>query len=103
MYQLPNELILQIWEYDSTYYNKYKSVVQELNQHFIFYKKTYFEYTRLYRRIIWSGNIRKSKHLMGWFHKFGVNYDPGYYILNKDTNKQYNHRVERGIKPLLVV
>ncbi len=55
MYHLPNELILQIWEYDSTYYNKYKNVIQELEQHFTTYNKNYFEYTRLYRRIIWSG------------------------------------------------
>ena len=40
---------------------------------------------------------------MGWFHKFGVNYDPGYYILNKDINKQYNHKIKRGIRPLLVL
>ena len=38
---------------------------------------------------------------MEWFHKFGVNYDPGYYILNQNTKKKYNPYVDRGIKPLL--
>ncbi len=101
MYHLPNEVIIYIWEYDSTYYDKYKLIINELNRHFITYNKTYYEYTRLYKRMIWNGYIKKTKHFMEWFHKFGVNYDPGYYILNQNTNKKYNSYVDRGIKPFL--
>ena len=103
MYHLPKELVLYIWEYDSTYCDKYKGVMQELKDHCNDYNKSYFKYTQLHRCMFWSGCLRKTKELMDWSSRFGVNYDPGYYILNKNTDKHYNYNVVRGINPSFIV
>jgi hypothetical protein len=102
MYQLPNELLLKIYEFDSTYYEKYKDVINELNGLCDEYSEIWWKYTKLYRRLIWSGNIRKSIVLIDWFKRYGINYDAAYYILNKTnpSKKIYDVSVKRGIRPI---
>lgn len=102
MYHLPHEILFYIYEFDSTYYEKYNKVLDELNELCNEYHEIWWKYTKLYRRLIWSGNIRKSTVLMEWFKRYGINYDPAYYILNKTNPSKeiYDVSVKRGIRPI---
>lgn len=98
MLSLPNEIISYIYEFDSTYYEKYDKVIQELKKEQDEYNDTWWKYTKLYRRNIWTGYIRKSQGLMKWFKKYGVFYDFPYYNLNKNCEHDYHPTMERGIR-----
>ena len=101
MYHLPHEILLYIYEFDSTYYEKHNKVLDELNELCSEYHEIWWKYTNMYRRLIWTGNIRKSTALMEWFKCYGINYDPAYYILNKKKlSQKYDNSIERGIRPI---
>ena len=86
MYHLPKDIILYIYEFDSTYKINYNNVIYELNDVYDEYNRFYNNNTHIIKQIVRCGYpIKNSLHLR-WLNAYGIKYNPGYYILNKNKD-----------------
>lgn len=82
MKNLPNEILYKIFQYDSTYKDKYNQVIEEL-----------CNLLDKYDRLFWNNHQLKlnvwccDKKVLKWINDFGIKYNPIKFILSKKIAK----------------
>lgn len=77
MVKLPDNLLTLIWEYDSTYKVIFDEVLDEWKKLLILYDNLFWENNRI-KRNVW----KSLKSVDVWINKYGINYNPNYFIIN---------------------
>ena len=85
MKNLPNEILYQIFEYDSTYKDKYDKVLDQFVRILDKYDKLFWNYHQISLNV-WNCD----KKFIKWIQDFGINYNPNKFILCKKNCKIFS-------------
>ena len=96
MYHLPKEIIEYIYQFDSTSKTNYNNVIYELNTLHDEYNNFYYNNTHIIKQIVRCGypQIKNSMHLK-WLNTYGIKYNPGYYILNRNKDLENDKNLSK--------
>ena len=89
---LPCHLKTLIWEYDSSYRDKFNKVLDEWSNLLKLYDKLFWE-NNMIKRNIW----KQVESVEVWISKYGVNYNPNHFILNY-IKRFNNNKYGKGTK-----
>ena len=80
MFDLPDDVLRKIYEYDSLKNDYQKKIISELESYLDDYDRKFWNY-HMMKSNVYSNTNGVEK----WINKYGINYNPTKFILKKGT------------------
>ena len=78
MFDLPDDVLRKIYEYDSLKNDHQKKIISELESYLDDYDRKFWNYHMM------KSNVYSNTNGVGkWINKYGINYNPTKFILKK--------------------